>query len=365
MKKEVYGSVEMKDAVTTCEINFSVKRRNGKPKYWCVTHRAPAWDEEGNLLSKCAKADLPSIPDHQVLELNLQDFPGGIAVWGALPAIYDTYGKGYDRGIHVHARKEVSGRKVIDRTYKTVRVKDPTSLFDKVIEISEDAAVSYVASVIFDIDLKYLNCSHCGEIHHDADFFAVNKHKKHLCGSCGREFFDVEPSVSNPTMVVKTLLGDTSTQRPVIRPNRPLKISQKDCPKGIQIWASNLAVIWTSPNQEESGIHIHGYDEKGKRIIDDTFDSVEIDGLVLDEKQARFYMAQMSLPHIKNQVCSLSCPKCDNLHFDVDLPVTPHSQHMCEFCGNTFNSPNNSKVISNPFVRTLEILNENKLAIFN
>ncbi|QQS40014.1 MAG: hypothetical protein IPM63_11650 [Acidobacteriota bacterium] len=342
-----------------CEIKFEVKRRNGQPKYWCSVHRAPAWDTAGNVMTRCSRADLPSIPSNQVLELNLSDYPGGIAVWGALPAIYDTYGKGFDRGIHIHARRIVGGTKVIDRTYKTVFVKDDSRLFDQVLEVSEGAAVSYVASVIFGVNMKFLHCSHCQAVHHDEDFFAVNEHVKHQCNNCGREFFDRESGVSNPTMAVKSLLGDLQTQRPVVSPKRSLKISQRQCPRGLQIWASNPAIIWTSPKLEESGIHLHGYSESGKRIIDDTFDSVEVDGLTMDENQARFYMAQTSLPFLRNAICTLECPSCRNEHFDVERAVDPHNEHTCEFCGAKFKSPNNRKVVSNPFASLLDRLKAN------
>ncbi|WBV63672.1 hypothetical protein PGH43_02315 [Legionella pneumophila 130b] len=30
------------------------------------------------------------------LTLNLDDYPGGVAIWGALPALFDTSNQGFD-----------------------------------------------------------------------------------------------------------------------------------------------------------------------------------------------------------------------------------------------------------------------------
>ena len=42
---------------------------------------------------------------------------------------------------------------------------------------------------------EIVRCKHCEALHEDiGDFFGENLHKKHLCGSCGRDIFG-KPSV--------------------------------------------------------------------------------------------------------------------------------------------------------------------------
>ena len=58
-----------------------------------------------------------------ILSLNPEDYPGGIAIWGALPAVLNTstYPDDYN-GVHVHARINIDGTKDIDRTFDIVRI---------------------------------------------------------------------------------------------------------------------------------------------------------------------------------------------------------------------------------------------------
>ncbi len=56
------------------------------------------------------------------LRLNPADYPGGIALWGALPAVYDTTQYSIESGVHVHAREVANGAKQIDGSFDTVDV---------------------------------------------------------------------------------------------------------------------------------------------------------------------------------------------------------------------------------------------------
>ena len=339
-----------------CNIISDVKRRTGTPKFWCTTHHALAWDKEGNQAAACQKADLPLLAERDTLVLDLAKY-AAVAAWGALPSIFDTSRMKYDRGIHIHARREVNGKKCIDRTYAAVIVKVPSLLGDESITLREEDAVAYAASAIFNKQLKSLACPKCKHVHLDADFFAVNPHAKHQCNACGREFFDDERGISNPLVVLKELLGDTSVQRQVVEVDRKLVISQKDCPGGLQLWASNPAIIWTSTRVEEAGIHVHGYDERGRRIVDDTFGYVEVDGLKLSPSAARYFMAQQSLPYLSNRLVALQCPRCKETHCDKDeWALRPHRFHVCEHCDTEFAAPGGRLTISNSFIQILERL---------
>src|SRR5271155_2301513 len=109
--------------IAACHIVAVGKRRDGRMRYWCLAHRADATAKYGVPAESCANSRSPSISETETLELNIDEFKGGIALWGAVPPVYDTTLLPMDRGIHVHARKTTGGRKRIDRTYRAVRMK--------------------------------------------------------------------------------------------------------------------------------------------------------------------------------------------------------------------------------------------------
>lgn len=334
-----------------CSIAAHVLRRTGSPKWWCTTHYAPAWGKAGERLERCGGARERTSLAGPELELDIERYPGGIALWGALPPVFDTsIAVGYERGIHVHARRAPGGCKEIDTTYSAVRVIARGASMT----VIEEDAVNYVASVVFDMPLKDLRCSHCRHAHLDAGEFAVRAHRKHLCNRCGRHFYDPEGTraVGNPLMGLKALLGDLAPRRPAIAVDRQLIVDQRDLPGGLQIWTSNPAIIWTAPRQEEDGIHVHGYDEKGRRLVDDTFCSVVIDGWVLDASQVRTFMAQRSLEHLASRVTCLICSVCGKAHFDEGADATNlRIERQCKKCGQLImEAGRKKKVVSNPFV---------------
>jgi hypothetical protein len=168
-----------------------------------------------------------------------------------------------------------------------------------------------------------------------------------MCQACGRQFNDSEKSISNPVALLKRVHCDVQP----IRAPRELDIKQTSFPGGMQIWASNPALVWTSASAEEAGLHIHLYDSKGNIVVDDTFDRVAVDGIGLNEAHVQHFMAQQALPHLSEKVVSLMCPHCDNPHFDTgDLAFFPHVEHTCEQCSEKFLSRGRRKlVVSNPF----------------
>src|SRR5262249_39995473 len=127
---------------------------------------------------------------------------------------------------------------------------------------------------------------------------------------------------------------------------------------GVQLWASNPAVIWTAPQDEEEGIHVHTYDGED-RIIDDTYSAVTIDNITLNPTHVRYYMAQMVLAHLAGHVTSLECPAWGPSHFDTGVLATqPHREHDCQTCGIRFPAPGRALTIGNPFVRQRRALEQ-------
>lgn len=345
---------------SNCEIKAVTKLRNGYPNWWCYKHNASARGAGGIKLDKCLNADLPPITNEQKIYIDLDDYPGGVAIWGSLEAVYDTKRETPEKGVHVHLRKRAGEEKEVDRTFKEVYVKsNENNVFneEKWIKIDEYTACAYTASVIFEKLLKAIQCKHCGKDHIDADYFAVHPHRKHFCTFCGRDFIDIEHGISNPIFKIQEIFKDRLAHRKISKVTRKLIISQKDYPGGIQIWGSNPAIIWNAERTEEAGIHVHLF--KSPSAIpssDDTYGYVEIDGIVLNDEMIRYYMVQKSMPYLRKFIVSLNCPNCGNEHFDIkEKALNPHKVHECEHCSSVFNDTTRFKgTVSNPIAERLE-----------
>lgn len=126
-------------------------------------------------------------------------------------------------------------------------------------------------------------CKKCGNLHEDiGDFFGNNLHKKHLRGQCGRDIFGM-PGIGNPLVAF-------SDSRPVLREvvgkkTDPDKASLKlDGHKHrLMIWPSTPAIFWSRDAPQVWGIRGHAFDGREK-VIDDTFGTVNLDGVELDRK---------------------------------------------------------------------------------
>lgn len=338
--------------MSKCNIVLIGKNRNGTNRYWCLEHHAPAYGKNGNKLDECLATYKNENRTKSSIDLNPNDYPGGIALWGCALAVYDTTSFNLEPGVHVHARKEAGKEKEIDKTFGTVNVK----LDDDYISFNDLASISYLSSNILNLDMVYLECPHCKAPHLDKDWYAANPHKRHLCSYCGRNFNVKEPNIGNPIIKAKAMFGDTQIHRKVIKPNRTLEISQKDFPFGISIWGSNTALLWTSPKTEEYGIHIHAFKKNClKPTIDETYDNVIIDGIHLNVEQVRLYMVQKTLPYLKGRISVLKCPQCGEALLDTGkASYTPDTNHTCPKCKNTFRTQ--KKLISNPFINIIQDL---------
>lgn len=343
-----------------CAIAAVGKRRDGKMRYWCTAHGSNATGPKGVRLDRCGRSDVPPIPSKQVLKLDPAAYRGGIAIWGAVPAVYSTASHDLEElGVHVHARRKSGDEKHIDYTFKKVVAEIKGSDGSKrQVEISEEEAIYYMTSSVFGHEMKYVECTHCRRPHLDKDWFSVHRHRKHLCASCGRTFQDTSPGIGNPLMGLKQFCGDKQINRKTTLAKRKLDVSQRDFPQGIELWGSNEAILWTSSRNEEHGVHFHGYtDNVYMPSVDDTFEPAFIDGVRIDSRQLGILMAQSALPHLQGRIEALECPRCETPHFDVgEFAYTPHRVHECA-CGIEFENRGRTKnVISNPMVQSLRLL---------
>lgn len=212
--------------------------------------------------------------------------------------------------------------------------------------------------------MQSLFCTYCGDPHLDAEWFAVKLHKRHLCHNCGKVFLANEKCVSNPLERLKHTLDDRDEARVVEPAPEVLDISQADAPGGLQVWASNPALLWTAAKPEMEGIHVHAYaDDRVTRLFDDTYREVIIDGVKLDPLQLRYFMAQQALEYLDGKIVSLKCA-CGMPHFDEgEAAFRPHNDRLCKTCGGEVSSTGrHKKVVSNPFLDTIEKLKQRAAA---
>jgi len=344
------------DVHTRCEIISVGKRRNGSPRFWCVRHRADATEKYGRPAKACRNAGQRPIDPKDILTLDLDEYAGGIALWGASPPIYDTTVLPLERGIHVHARSRADAAKEIDYSFAAVRIVG-SNVPKGGILISEADAVHFMTSSVFGVKMSHIACAHCGHPHLDADWFSTHAHSRHLCGACGRYFKDLRASVGNPICGVRKACG---VKAPRLK-NAPekLAIKQSDYPGGIQIWGSSPALLWTSPTAESKGIHVHAFKtKKGPPAIDETYSAAVIDGVKLDSQQVRVLMAQRTLLSLRNRVAAIDCPECAAPVFENGLlAFTPQMNHMCAKCGARFSAKGRyRKTIGNPLPGILPLL---------
>lgn len=346
--------------LSACDIRPAGKRRDGKPRFWCHAHQSSATGKYGIKLENC-EGSYRSLDSRNVMSLDPRKFAGGVALWGAVRPAYDSTAIPEKEGIHVHAREYVGSDKNIDDTYDAVELEIKADLFQiKTAYVTRETAVSaYIARCIGN-PLVSLFCTYCGEPHLDSEWFAVKPHKRHLCHACGEVFIANRKGVSNPLERLRLAFDDSEGKRSIVRAETSLDAKQSDFPGGIKMWASNPALLWTAPAPEHEGIHFHGYaSDSETRIEDETFSSVTLDGIEVDEEQLRYFMAQNALAHLHGRIVCLIC-KCGEAYFDRGLPAfMPHSKHVCGNCGSKLISPTSKKkVVSNPFLLTIEALSK-------
>lgn len=342
-----------------CQVVAVGKRRDGGTRYWCLLHKADATAKYGKPAKSCRAAHIPPIRPDDILCLNIDKYSGGIALWGAVPAVYDTTRLPMDRGIHVHARLTPASQKEMDCTYREVRILGKGLPEDGIL-ISELDAIYYMATSVFGYEMKYVTCSYCGYPHLDRDWFSVHPHRRHLCAGCGKNFTDTSVAVGNPISGVRTACGiKTHKSQPS---DKTLRIGQADYPGGIQVWGSNLAFLWTSDRPEEEGIHVHAFREPcDQPTLDETYGEVVIDGIKLDALMVRVLMAQSALPSLKGRVLPITCPGCRTAYFSLgESAFTPLASHTCRQCSREFASSGRlRKIIGNPLPTILAQLTEN------
>lgn len=123
-----------------------------------------------------------------------------------------------------------------------------------------------------------VKCGYCGGLHED-----IANHPEHLCGHCGRDIpcSIAGGSVANPLMAFRRVwrrevVGDKTNQE-----CREIHLWSEG-KKKYMMWPSTPAVFWSRDAPEVWGVHVHEFDERGVRTVDNTYGHVYLDGKKLD-----------------------------------------------------------------------------------
>ena len=312
-----------------CSIQWEVKKRNGKPNWWCTTHAQEASGPDGAALKKCPGSWFDDQPPPRELEIDAGQ--GTFSVWGALgPAVRIGECPMEPGGVHVHQRNAPTAAKHVDASYDIVRIRGTN---DQVVTVETMAAQAYSISELSGQTVVVLTCPKetCGFRHIDELKFATHPHVKHLCNKCGRNFRDKGPSIGNPLADAHELLGIAPPPEPVLV-DRPLHLTRSDF-SGIAMWASNRAIVNNRTESEDRGVHVHAWDHNRKQVIDDTYSPVYLDGDLIDETALRALTVQRELAH-GSPIEAMACTACgESMTSPATGWIEPGTTHTCQACG--------------------------------
>jgi predicted RNA-binding Zn-ribbon protein involved in translation (DUF1610 family) len=331
-----------------CNIRAEVKRRDGHPLWWCDVHGEAASGPGGVALVRCPGADAAPSGDSEILDLDLDDFPGGVGVWVALPPVVamGAVPSTDDVGVHVHARRAPHDIKVIDHTFQIVHLHTDGLVF----RVDAEDALAHLVTRLAGQEVSSMQCPRCGYEHLDRDAFAVRPHRRHQCQRCGRFFWARTPSIGNGVGMLAEVLSDRQDPAPA-----PGKIDlQTDDFGSIEIWGSTPAILWTGPAVERSGLHVHATDRCGNLLVDETFGRLTLGGINLDPDLVRLLMVQRAFPPTRTRITSLGCPACGAPLVDHHAAAfIPSNRKVCAACGTPAATPRKKKVVLNPLANTL------------
>lgn len=283
------------DAQLPCQFVDAGKFRHGAVRWWCRTHQTH-WGTKGDKEAFRQHGEMRcsnhAQPMHYVVTplVVAPDDYAEIGIWCSLPAAKAT-GPIEPRApkIHVHARAKAGGAKQIDDDFDAISLDYHQNLglfTDRKItrvNITPPAAFEFVRALEEGRETDCIDCSHCGYPHLDLGSFAIEPHRKHFCGNCGRDStWSKEPIVSTP---LKPLHDQLAANAHYESPERHLdldRVLRENGDAEYEIWASTPAIIWTAARPQETGIHVHTWKPDGTWLVNETFAEVILNGRQLE-----------------------------------------------------------------------------------
>jgi hypothetical protein len=291
------------DAILPCDLVYAGKFRHGAERWWCRTHQTH-WGTKADIKAFEQNGEMMCANHHQRMHyvvapktINVVDY-AEVGIWCSMPAALSTVPiKPRPPRIHVHVRPEADGKKTVDADYSALAVLYSASMglfsADTItrVNITPPAAFEFVCSLELQREMDCINCSHCGYPHLDLGDFATKPHRKHFCGNCGRDStWSKKDIVSTP---LKPLHDQFAHTVKYVTPERTLNLDEySNCT--YTVWASTPAIIWSAKREQEFGIHVHVHNGE-KRIIDDTFGTVILDGKPLERSKLILAMIENSV----------------------------------------------------------------------
>lgn len=298
-----FRNKEGDDAILPCDFVTAGKFRHGAPRWWCRTHQThwgtkadeEAYSKFGEMRCGFFEQRLNYVVGPPVINLDEADEVG---IWCSMPAAISTVDiPNRPPRIHVHVRPKAAGPKTIDRDFQAVSLRysglDGLFAAEEItrVNITPPAAFEFVTSLEKGVKMDCVNCSHCGYPHLDLGEFARKPHRKHFCGNCGRDStWSKEDIISTPLQPLHDRYARTLKYE---TPSRSLNLDEMRG-HAYTIWASTPAVVWTAARPQELGIHVHVYKDR-KRVVDDTFGEVILNGEALERAKLIEMMMKRSI----------------------------------------------------------------------
>jgi hypothetical protein len=196
------------------------------------------------------------------LEIDIDEYPGGgVAIWYLLPEVLSTVPesspvKQHEAGhtvyaVHVHARKTKYGKKLVDESFKNVK------LFSKKLVVP------------MELSSRFAQQNFLSSINKPSE---LDLEKMRIFDELNAEF-----------------------DRTLVNATKEVSISKKHCPGGYEVFSFNQSILWTAPRPEERGIHVHCYLEDGTMKHDYTFGSVWVEGRKITVDRVRNYAVHKEL----------------------------------------------------------------------
>ena len=281
------------DALLPCDmVNTGQKSRHGADRWWCRTHqtysgtKADQQSFEKSGLMRCANhaQSMNYVVDPLVVNVNEH---ASIGIWCSLPPALSTQTI-LPRAprIHVHVRKEKNGPKIIDRDFAAISL-----LYNKSLELFSNDEITRRERQR-PCCVRFHACLGRGARHDLHRLWQVRSSPpgpRRLRAETASQAFLRElrmDSTWSQGAIVSTPLKPLHEQMTKNKqfewPARTLDLDKyPDCT--YMIWASTPAVLWTANRRQEKGIHVH-VNEGARRIIDDTFSEVLLNGKALDRR---------------------------------------------------------------------------------
>jgi len=179
------------------------------------------------------------------LEIDLNDY-AEVGIWCSLPAALSHPRDAESRPprVHVHLRRELNGQKEVDGDFDEVTIARGRGGTTKRTVVAPHPAFNFIRQIEQGISVE---------------------------------------AVSAPQLAALRQRFPRAAE--AVIPDRRLDLDDLDPSSKYDIWASTPAIVWTAERPPEQGIHVHVRDCWNRKLFDDTYSVVILDGTELDRKE--------------------------------------------------------------------------------